>query len=270
VGIIYATLAGLIRPQYFVFVILLYIYHGRKNRWIILYSLFAILIFGLIDLHFTGVFLGSIINLYHYNFQLQIMSLFGTLPWWQYLYWVIVASAGAWLFIKRSPLIIPIILTLLIHSVLPHKEYRFIFVIIPALIISMRQRWIMILPVISLISLFYLPPRNEVLDLYNITSQQKEVCNLFDAANIWVNTGGYTYLQKNVPLYSTDYPPPDINSVSHFIINKSNQSFPDLTIIASTDHYVLYKNPQVTACVRDPNYTYYRSFPGIESKLKQI
>jgi len=127
-------------------------------------------------------------------------------------------------------LIVSVIAT---HSLIPHKEYRFVFVVIPLLLILLaialspgslialssriKHRWRMVailsffgisvagsvhaLPFERFIYTHSIVARSEVLIATIALSQEQNVYAVINLASRWYDMGGYYYLHNNVPIY---------------------------------------------------------------------
>ena len=93
---------------------------------------------GLLDALTWGRFLSSYWENLRINYFFDVSSIFGTLPSNQYLYWLAVTSFGAFylslisgIYRERWLIIGGVVAILLTYSLISHKEYRFIFSIVP-------------------------------------------------------------------------------------------------------------------------------------------
>ncbi|MGA1263659.1 MAG: hypothetical protein ACO331_07085, partial [Prochlorothrix sp.] len=77
---------------------------------------------------------------YLFNKTHNVSALFGVDPWFYFLEGLLYASAGLWVLVlwrvrpvihRGWPLLAMIAVVVLTHSAIPHKEYRFIFAVIP-------------------------------------------------------------------------------------------------------------------------------------------
>jgi hypothetical protein len=173
---------------------------------------------------------------------------FGQAPWFQYL--DAIAPPGAvlllpllWLAIigsARAPLLAATSLAVLVsHSVLAHKEYRFIvftLMSLPILIgfgaatlarilerrglnwsIPLAVFLAALVPAISYAEWTtdpMHPSRNKgVLRAFVAAHSEEGLCGLGVADYLWAVTGGYTYLHRATPIYYAEYPVVPVNSV---------------------------------------------------------
>ena len=138
-----AVLLSAIRVQYapLALVVLgLFFLRTRKKLQLTLVATALLAAVGLFDALTwdAGLFHSYVLNV---RFNLAVADLkAGESPGWQFLWWLLVGSAG-WSLLAvamglRDPrryglLLALIVLTVVLHSAQPHREYRFIFVVIP-------------------------------------------------------------------------------------------------------------------------------------------
>ncbi len=148
------------------------------------------------------------------------------------------------------PVLLLIGCVLLPHSLIAHKEYRFIFLMVPLFLILMADmvarwflptRWIAI-PIGVGCALFvltsgYVFARDDhllaVLDL----SKREDVRAVIDLTGSWSKSGGFYYLHRDVPLYfAKDLSGKPVNDyrrlASHIIVGGAHPAFPGFRIIA--------------------------------------
>ena len=138
-----AVLAGAVRLQYApIAVLLLGIVLARteKRMRLVLIAAGLVLAVGLFDaITWDGRLFHSYVTNVRYNLILGAMRV-GESPPWQYLEWLALAGGGlgvlgiagaAWRPRRYGLLLALIALTVAMHSVQPHKEYRFVFVLVP-------------------------------------------------------------------------------------------------------------------------------------------
>lgn len=130
---------------------------------------------------------------------------------------------------RRSPILGWIALAILIpHSLIPHKEYRFIYPILPIVVVLAAiavTEWIaaanakLKMPrssfaVITVSALFFLSLsaaaasqfpfwREDAgnLKAFQLLSHDEQLCGLAINQRAWAYSGGYTYLHRNVPIF---------------------------------------------------------------------
>jgi hypothetical protein len=320
-GTFFLVSGCLFRPHYFYIGLILTGLFLRPKHYvaIIIGGLSSLLLFGFVDQWFMGTFFISFVNNLRLNFAAGISERFGVQYWWFYLILLGMASSGlAWIALippKKAAarlLWLTYICTIGIHMLFPHKEYRFIFASIPlwtALIahtcytIQSKKRFrfvtwkILTVGSICITILGFatkLPYQSFVYDkpiiyrdpdiaIYTKLHQDSSLCGLYDVTRAWVYTPGYFYLNQSIPYYTADYPPPSMEMVSHFIVPKSDQDYPGMTRVFSTDPFILneygksvtypgytiYKNNQAT-CQSDPSYSRFRYFDAVQSVLESV
>jgi len=138
-----AVLVAAIRLQYAPLALLvlgLFFLHTEKRTQLVVAAATGFVAVGVFDAITWdgGLFHSYIVNI-RVNLALGDLRA-GESPAWQFLYWLLIASMGLVALcilavlqdLRRYGLLLALIaLTLLIHSTQSHKEYRFIFVVIP-------------------------------------------------------------------------------------------------------------------------------------------
>jgi phosphatidylinositol glycan class B len=204
---------------------------------------------GFIDYVTWGDFFASYYNNYLYNTVYGISKLFGTEPFSYYFKSLTIASAGVFaitgllsLFkLEKTWLPLSVVASIILsHSLIPHKEYRFVFATIPMFLAllsiciadeGVRQREsigkgmigtaIMIMCFLSLMGLFSNLPwqervvnrglqvpllaKEEILQAYLFLNKEPGLAAILDTSAEWFLTGGYYYLHRNIPIYSTEH-----------------------------------------------------------------
>jgi hypothetical protein len=172
------------------------------------------------------------------------------------------------------------------HSLIPHKEYRFIFLAIPLYLILIaptlinlfkKKAYVVALSA-SLLGCagilpgakhYYLQPfffNDPVLAQTNDQVYSSPNCSLFLPQRDWTYTGG-SYYHHLSQIYSVDYLPKDISP--HFILQPSSLSSPEgYEGTLQTNGYTLYQSDQV--CHPSEDYTSIRSFKYLEPYLENI
>ena len=229
-----------------------------------------------------------------------ISELFGTEPWFVYLL-ALFATQSILLFalilIPRHymQLLLLILSQVLFFSLIAHKEYRFIFIILPILLLLITSGlyrftmriydypkmaalvYVVIVSTIALLGylsiipgdliiyktrFFYKSPRLEASkQLY----QDLNVCGIYDATGYWLYGGGYYYLGKSVPMYDVGYPPKDMRFVNR-IISFNYDVNSEYKIQKQIGDLFIYEREG--NCQNDPDYTYYRYEKLVEERLE--
>ncbi len=138
-----AVLAAAIRVQYAPLALLLlglFFWRTGKKRHLVLAAATAFVAVGVFDaITWDGGLFHSYLVAIRVNLALGDLRL-GESPAWQFLYWLLIASMGLIALcalavlqdLRRYGLLLALIaLTLLLHSAQSHKEYRYIFVVLP-------------------------------------------------------------------------------------------------------------------------------------------
>ncbi len=199
---------------------------------------------GWLDDYTWGSYFASYYNNYLYNKVYGISSLFGKDPAWAYLadlamysggvFWIAIATIAfqsknklwpkPWLLLAMlGAVIVP-------HSLIAHKEYRFIFAAVPlglllsAIAIDLlwsqtgigpkrHRNWGKILlglmafytSATLFVTSFFLDPQANQLQAYLYLNDQPGVVSVLNISSSWYNTGGYYYLHRDVPIYSREH-----------------------------------------------------------------
>lgn len=262
-----------------------------KNR-LLFGGLLSVVAIGTIEYLQTGLFMNSVLRYLELQLTTPISNIFGVESWLFYPT-ALLATSGVVLIPalitlnhKASRLWWLIALTLVAgHSLVAHKELRFVLPVVPVIIILFGQsldtwhqrlkRKVKYMPeiltscaaCISLLSLLYMLPwirgfytvpplhKDPLLAIANAVYQDASVCGIFDVSRTWPISLSYYLINRQVPLYAKDYPPPHFDVISHQL-TQSNESIA-----------VTVKQPSV--CAVDTNYTYNRTFPEIASLLRK-
>jgi hypothetical protein len=184
---------------------------------------------GLLDAWTWGIPFVSFYNSVVFNVLHGVANVFGTKPLLWYPYKLTQFSAGLHLIAivcgvlnwQRSwPILLLIACVVVPHSLIAHKEYRFIFLAIPLFLIllangtvqamswlrslrSMQAAAIAIVIVVSTVGcvLGGVMRRDDRLLASLELSQRKDVAALLDLTGHWTQSGAYYYLHRNVPYY---------------------------------------------------------------------
>jgi hypothetical protein len=233
------ALAVALRLQYAIPVVVLIAYAALTWRAADLRrSAFSFLLLvvaaGYLDRLTWGKIFASYVNSYIFNVRYDISAAFGVGDMLYYPEALAIASSGllllgalaaTWMWRRTWLVLVLVVSVIATHSWIPHKEYRFVFVVIPLLLIllaavlspGIRQRWRMLailgffgisvagsalaLPFEGLVYNYPIVARNEVLTATIALSREKNVHAVIMPATNWSDTGGYYYLHRNVPIY---------------------------------------------------------------------
>lgn len=243
------TLAAAVRFQYtpVVGIIMgIFFLRTRKKLQLVLISAGFVLAIGVFDGFSWG---RGLFHSYLTNFKFNIAVSAGLAdqsPPWQYLVWVVLASAGLSLitvvvamatgsFRRYGFLLGLMALLLVLHSMSNHKEYRFIFAIIPlwlmiaadccARINKIVPKVVAVLfSAMSLLGILnYLPyqhvlyrahsnetgivhfirDNDPIFATYRYLSSEPDVSGIWLADRPYFNSGGYYFLHKKIPFYDS-------------------------------------------------------------------
>ena len=248
-----AVVVAAVRPQYapLALIVLGVIFlRNERKTWLVLAALGLTLAVGLFDALTwdRGLFHSYITNV---RFNLIVGELRGgESPAWQFLAWLTAASAGlvvlcfagALVRLKRYAFLLSlIVVVLLIHSLQGHKEYRFVFVLIPLWLIigadicahlaSTVRRGRIVLAAsgglfgaVSLAGILNALPLQEsvyqawsretgavrffhgqdsIFDAYRFLANASGVGAVWQVDRPYYNTPGYYYLHHRVPFYDS-------------------------------------------------------------------
>ena len=243
---------------------------------------------------------GGLFHSYIVNFRVNLALgdlRTGESPAWQFLYWLMIANMGlvalcvlALLDLRRYGFLLALIaLTLLIHSTQSHKEYRFIFVVIPFWLLvgadvlarlwankprpSLGPASLALTAAFTAISLAgglnALPYQDSVYRAYSretgtvgflrnqdpIFAAYRYLANAPGVAAVWqvdrpyFNLPGYFYLHRAIPLY-------DANTGSFIFADKEKT---ELEAIAASVSHIASADPATTI----PGYSIEKTFGTI-------
>jgi hypothetical protein len=185
---------------------------------------------GLLDAWSWGTPFISYYNNLHFNLLLSKGDVFGRSPLFAYLHWLTVGSAGLYLLAigygvlqwKRCwPILLLLACVLVPHSLIPHKEYRFVILAVPLLLVlladaivngSRRLRPIFgdlavvgtaiaTVATVSIVEcvLHGVFARDDRLVATLDLSRRGDVAALLDLTGHWSQSGGFYYLHQDVP-----------------------------------------------------------------------
>ena len=228
------------------FVVALWI--GRlqlRARWwpMALGGLIPLVVFGIADRLVWGGFFHSYVAAVQANLFEGVASSFGTAPAGAYARWLIVqwryAFPVLWALIivrgRASAMwIVAAIVIIVVHSAIPHKEYRFVFPAFACLVIvaamgaadllemarhrlaPMMHRalvsatallWVAASAALAFTGTFHdwwYTARPEIMASFAL-AKAPDLCGVLFYDDWWFATGGYAYLHRDVPFYSFDH-----------------------------------------------------------------
>jgi len=241
----------------------------RRILPVALGSLGVLAIFGIVDSFTLGFPFYSYYALFTENIVHHKAANFGVLPWY-YFFATLFVHAGplpllALIGVRRSPILGWLALAVLLpHSMISHKEFRYIYPVIPLMItlasiglldlfhvLDEKMRWQLsanaklasaagLILACSLVLAMQFPKwdkdRGNLLAFGKI-SKDYAACGVAIVNIHWWDTGGYTYLNKQIPIfYFTD----SANA------NSESQAFN--RIVAPQTNLESFKNFSVAEC----------------------
>jgi hypothetical protein len=210
---------------------------------------------------------------YYNNIDLNVMKgvslIFGQEPTNWYLGELMSASAGLYaiaiaggiLTWRRSwPILVLVACVLIPHSLLSHKEYRFVFLAVPLLLLllattvaevlprlwdALRTRLAQALAIVAVLAVSTVTcvtneefERDDRLLAALDLSRRDDVSAVLDLTGAWTESGGFYYLHRNVPYYFEaeveGLPATDIRRfVSHVVAPADETDIPGFRVAAS-------------------------------------
>jgi hypothetical protein len=198
-----------------------------------------------------------------------VAQIFGQKPLLWYLYALSVASAGlyaaaivhgALTWRKCWPILLLVACVVVPHSLVAHKEYRFMILVAPLLLplladaivsglprlggpFASRPAWSMAVIAVLAVSVLGSVTRDvfrrddQLLAMLEL-SRRNDVSAVLDLAGDWTASGGFYYLHRNVPYYLREQieglPGADIRMlVSHVVAPAGQQDMPGFRLAAS-------------------------------------
>jgi GPI mannosyltransferase 3 len=198
-----------------------------------------VLFAGWLDDYTWGSYFASYYNNYLYNQVYKVSSLWGEQSIWYYpallgaysagLFWLAIVAACR----RKGPkpwLILSLLAAILLsHSLIAHKEYRFIFAAVPFCLLMTAQmiddlwqpawrlgrqgrNWGQVLArltvfytVLGLLVSLVILGRNARLQAYLYLYDQSALVSVLNLNTAWYNSGGYYYLHRDVPIYFPEH-----------------------------------------------------------------
>ena len=208
--------------------------------------LLVLVLAGGVDYLTWGQWFSSYYQNYLFNSVYKISEIFGTSPAYFYLSAIAIVSAGIFCLTMLSSLfILPttwlpavcVIINIISHSLLGHKEYRFILASIPLLLILTaivltvsitkyisvsKQKYFFSLAVgivilVSTAGLYdklpyqktiYSQPifsTQDIIRAYTFLYHEPDLVAVLNMPRVWEEMGGYYYLHRDIPIYSPDH-----------------------------------------------------------------
>ena len=251
-----------LRPQYAIAAAAVWIYAlfiwRRQFALLLSVSCLAIpLVAGLLDWWFWGAPFVSYFNYFLFNSNYGISQLFGDEPIYWYAYRLTLASLGLYplaiacgvLVWRRSwPLLLLIGCVLIPHSLIGHKEDRFVFLAILPLLPMLADMivngiaWARPIVIVWIGAVVVLGSayggvlnRDDHLNAWLDLSRRSDVKAVLDLTGPAWKSGGYYYLHHDVPVYFPQVlgqlPRSDLRLfVSHIIVSAPDASIPGFRV----------------------------------------
>ncbi|HEY9880918.1 MAG TPA: hypothetical protein V6D29_20840 [Leptolyngbyaceae cyanobacterium] len=231
----------------------------------------VLLLVGYVDYLTWGRFFGSYYNNYLYNQVYGVSSIFGKVFPLYYLGTLILFSGGIFPVVifsvarekmRSQWLLLSLLVSIVIpHSLIPHKEYRFIYATVPICILlttiafvelkhrchqpnSKRPRlplylatFMIFWSILGTLSSTAFFSKKDTLESYLFLSDQPNLVAIANLHSAWYESGGYYYLHRNVPIYSIEdfapVSPADYSKyVSHIVCPEDREALPGFTKMA--------------------------------------
>lgn len=307
----FLSLGTLLRPQYF-FIPILFLYvgftrHLNQSKWVqaCIGAGLGFALYGIVDWYTLGAPFISLANNFKLSFLSGISREFGVSPWYYYFQAILITSCGLVFVLFRHPnpkkkylLYLAYAAILLIHTLIPHKEYRFIFILIPLLLcliaLATSKISALLTTIVCLISVLGILGRlpyqfliyrftplardSLLLELSKVPTPPR--CGLYLPDRGWVTSGGYYRLGANLPIYTFDYPPPASGSAKLIIAPRPLPPEISPAKVLSRSPGFSYLTPQgkvlhpgyltldlSSNCAYDAQYSYLRSFAYLKPYL---
>jgi hypothetical protein len=287
---LFCALSAILRLQYVPLVFILLILAVIKwpkieitKSILVIFSIF--LVSGYLDYLTWGGYFASYYCNYLYNSVYHVSEIFGVKFRGYYFMTLAISSAGVFIFtgcisfarslIKKTwlPLVF-ILFVILPHTLIAHKEARFIFATIPFLLMLMAIL-ITELPMqlrswngnwgkcikFSMFTLVFcisiagfcgklpfqkkiyksMTSRNPILSAYLYLNGDSELFAILNTYSKWHDTGGYYYLHRNVPIYNAKHLAMISNEeysfyISHIVCSKNDKTIKNYnTVFRSGD-----------------------------------
>jgi GPI mannosyltransferase 3 len=242
----------------------------RPARWVGMLGAAVLACAGVLDVWTWGLPFISYYNNVVFNLMEGVSLIFGQEPVGWYLAELASASAGLYVIAiaggvltwrKSWPILLLVACVLVPHSLVPHKEYRFVFLTVPLLLLLLAATVVEALPrlwkafgtrvtqamaivVVLAVSVLTCGTGEEVferddrllaaLDL----SRRDGISAVLDLSGEWTASGGFYYLHRNVPFYFGEQvdglPATDIRKiVSHVVAPAEQTDIPGFRLAAS-------------------------------------
>ena len=232
---------------------------GWRHALSLVASSAAILTFaGMLDAWSWGTPFVSYYNNVVFNTLYGVSDIFGRKSLLWYIYWLTLASCGlhaiaighgvlAW---RRCwPILLVVACVLAPHSLVPHKEYRFVFLAVPLLLVlladaivsglsrlpAIRGKWPISIAAVTVVSgvgcaFGGVLKRDDRLLATLDLSRRNDLAAVLDLTGPWWSSGAFYYLHHNVPYYFKEQidgvPVIDVRLLASHVLVPATQSAP--------------------------------------------
>jgi hypothetical protein len=209
----------------------------RERAALLLGAAAVVLGAGALDWATWGAPFRSFVTNLRTNLVAGRAALYGVAPLWQYAALYVLAWGGAlvpiallaWAGARRVLVLLAVPLAVLLsHSVIAHKEYRFVFPAVPFLLLAaalgtarlvellrargVGPRWAVLAACLGWVGLsatsalatrlapMWAQGRSEI-EAFQALRRDAALCGVGIVGTPWVYTAGYTYLHRDVPLF---------------------------------------------------------------------
>jgi phosphatidylinositol glycan class B len=211
---------------------------------------------GMLDAWSWGTPFVSYYNYVVFNTVYGVGDIFGQRPMFWYIYWLTLVSAGLHaiaigygvLIWKRCwPILLVVACILVPHSLVSHKEYRFVFGVLPLLLVLLadaivnglsrlpkfRGKWPIAIAAFAVISglgcaIQGVLKRDDRLLATLDLSRRSDVVAVLDLSGPWWRSGAFYYLHHDVPYYFKEQidglPDTDIRLLASHVLVPATQS----------------------------------------------
>ncbi len=273
----------------------------------------AVLLSGALD-HLTwGTWWASTINNIGFNLGHQVAAIFGTHRPLSYLTWIMIGSLGLFsvsIFagmqqFRQAKLPFLVMMTILLsHSLIGHKEYRFMIPMIPFMLLLISVQidrfletrdqdlyaglwskcliaWLVLANLLGLLS--QIPGQGQIykwpllwtdpsLTIYRELSNDPSLNALVDLSDPWHMTGGFYYLHHQKPLILNNHlgihPDWDIHQIADYLlVRKQVQFTAQFSTVATTRFKKLGRREHPSESVMPSNYGYEIFQPKIDDRF---
>jgi GPI mannosyltransferase 3 len=262
-------------------IVLFVLFKWPAKEWLKSCAAFLLMVFlaGFIDFLTWGKFFVSYYNYYYFNITQGVLKSFGEDNLLKHFAGLTICSAGilaifailslfkvrkVWLPFSCATVIV------IMYLFLPHREYRYVFAVIPLLLVSgtisleeivsskfslRESTWAYRITIIVFAGVSILGVLNDLplekkiyrttplfrkqdsLLAYRYLSERTGVEGILDATRPWWRTGGYYYLHRDIPVYFPEQLQPNnpdvLRYVSHILCRTSSPEVEGFKMVAA-------------------------------------